>query len=121
MWWMPWRSQAMKDVAACVKPRGAGKRALIRGCPNGETRPARARDLEIVVRRRGAGRRATRTAKGMCTPRQASTKLTVGRPRLGRIGFSLEGEEGDSLKTGNRGNSFGSGSVRAGRMRCRIQ
>ena len=41
MWWMPWRSQAMKDVAACVKPRGAGKRALIRGCPNGETRPAR--------------------------------------------------------------------------------
>ena len=41
MWWMPWRSQAMKDVAACVKPRGAGKRALIRRCPNGETRPAR--------------------------------------------------------------------------------
>ena len=39
MWWMPWRSQAMKDVAACVKLRGAGKRALIRRCPNGETRP----------------------------------------------------------------------------------
>jgi hypothetical protein len=35
--WMPWRQQAMKDVAACDKPRGAGKRALIRGCPNGET------------------------------------------------------------------------------------
>jgi hypothetical protein len=41
MWWMPWRSQAMKDVAACEKLRGAGKRALIRRCPNGETRPAR--------------------------------------------------------------------------------
>src|SRR3970040_1166205 len=41
MWWMPWRRQATKDVAACDKLRGAGKRALIRGCPNGETRPAR--------------------------------------------------------------------------------
>src|SRR5688572_28490119 len=41
MWWMPWRQQATKDVAACDKPRGAGKRALIRGFPNGETRPAR--------------------------------------------------------------------------------
>jgi len=39
IWWMPWRQQAMKDVAACDKPRGAGKQALIRGCPNGETRP----------------------------------------------------------------------------------
>jgi hypothetical protein len=27
----------MKDVAACDKPRGAGKQALIRGSPNGET------------------------------------------------------------------------------------
>src|SRR5258708_25734983 len=39
MWWMPWRLQAMKDVAACEKLRGAGKRALIRRYPNGETRP----------------------------------------------------------------------------------
>ena len=35
---MPWRKQAMKDVGTCEKPRGAGKRAVIRGCPNGETR-----------------------------------------------------------------------------------
>ena len=41
MWWMPRRLQAMKDVAACEKLRGAGKRALIRRYPNGETRPAR--------------------------------------------------------------------------------
>ena len=27
----------MKDVAACDKPRGVGKRTLIRGFPNGET------------------------------------------------------------------------------------
>jgi hypothetical protein len=38
MWWMPWRLQAMKDVEACEKLRGAGKQALIRRCPNGETR-----------------------------------------------------------------------------------
>jgi len=37
--WMPWRQKAMKDVEVCDKPRGADKRALIRGCPNGETRP----------------------------------------------------------------------------------
>ena len=38
-WWMPWRQEAMKDVVSCEKPRGAAKQALIRGCPNGETRP----------------------------------------------------------------------------------
>ena len=36
---MPWRLLAMKDVEGCEKPRGAAKQALIRGCPNGETRP----------------------------------------------------------------------------------
>ena len=40
--WMPRRQQAMKDVVADDSPRGAGKQALIRGCPNGETRPVRA-------------------------------------------------------------------------------
>jgi hypothetical protein len=39
IWWMPWQLEAMKDVVACDKPRGAGKQALIRGFPNGETRP----------------------------------------------------------------------------------
>ena len=38
IWWMPWQLKAMKDVVACDKPRGAGKQALIRGFPNGETR-----------------------------------------------------------------------------------
>ncbi len=37
-WGMPRRREAMKDVVGCEKPRGAVKRALIRGCPNGETR-----------------------------------------------------------------------------------
>ena len=37
MRWMPRRQEAMKDVVVCDKPRGAGKQALIRGFPNGET------------------------------------------------------------------------------------
>jgi hypothetical protein len=34
---MPWQYEPMKDAAAGDTPRGAGKQALIRGCPNGET------------------------------------------------------------------------------------
>ena len=37
--WMPWHQEPKKDVVACDMPRGVGKRAVIRGCPNGETRP----------------------------------------------------------------------------------
>ena len=35
--WMPWQSEAMKDVGACDKVRGAGKHALILTFLNGET------------------------------------------------------------------------------------
>jgi hypothetical protein len=35
--WMPWQSEAMKDVETCDKRWGAGKRALIQRFPNGET------------------------------------------------------------------------------------
>src|SRR5215217_260467 len=35
--WMPWHLEPKKDVVICDKPRGADKRALIRGSPNGET------------------------------------------------------------------------------------
>lgn len=34
---MPWQLEAMKDVGACEKSRGAGTQALILECPNGET------------------------------------------------------------------------------------
>ena len=37
--WMPRQLEAMKDVGACDKVRGAGKHALIRTFPNGETHP----------------------------------------------------------------------------------
>ena len=36
---MPWEYWPMKDVEACDKLRGAGKQALIRRFPNGETQP----------------------------------------------------------------------------------
>jgi hypothetical protein len=36
--WMPRRQEPMKDVGGCDKPREAANQALIRGCPNGETR-----------------------------------------------------------------------------------
>ena len=36
--WMPWRQEPMKDASGCEKLRGAAERALIRRCPNGETR-----------------------------------------------------------------------------------
>jgi hypothetical protein len=35
--WMPWQSEAMKDVVTCDKLRGVGKQTLIRRFPNGGT------------------------------------------------------------------------------------
>ena len=34
---MPWHKEPMKDVVTCDMPRGVGKRAVIRGFPNGVT------------------------------------------------------------------------------------
>lgn len=39
-WWMPWQSEAMKDVIACDKLRGGGKYPVIRRCLNGGTQPS---------------------------------------------------------------------------------
>ena len=36
--WMPRYQEPMKDVGGRDRPRGAVNRAVIRGCPNGETR-----------------------------------------------------------------------------------
>ncbi len=44
---MPWQSEAMKDVEACDKVRGAGKRAVIRTSLNGETHLVSARYLTL--------------------------------------------------------------------------
>ncbi len=40
-WRMSRRQKAMKDVGTCEKPEGAGNRAVISGCLNGATQPAR--------------------------------------------------------------------------------
>ena len=37
--WMPWQSEAMKDVETCDKRWRAGKQALTQRFPNGETHP----------------------------------------------------------------------------------
>ena len=44
--WMSWHREATKDVVACDKLREAGKRALIRRCPNGETQ---LHDLQLLL------------------------------------------------------------------------
>jgi hypothetical protein len=36
-WWMPWLSEAMKDVTSCEKLRGGANIRYIRRCPNGAT------------------------------------------------------------------------------------
>ena len=48
----------MKDVAACEKLRGAGKRALIRRYPNGETHPCIDGFLDELCRRGHAATKA---------------------------------------------------------------
>ena len=47
IWWMPWQSEAMKDVVACDKLRGVGKQTLIRRFPNGETHLSQDRYLTL--------------------------------------------------------------------------
>ena len=58
---MPWRSQAMKDVQACEKLRGAGNEAMIRRYLNGETRPARV--MLNCIHRLSKRTRRTETSK----------------------------------------------------------
>ena len=40
--WMPWQSEAMKDVVACDKLWGVGKQTVIQRSLNGGTQPAQA-------------------------------------------------------------------------------
>ena len=46
---MPWHKKPTKGAAAGDTPRGAGKQALIRGCPNGETYTSKPCVLSYVV------------------------------------------------------------------------
>ena len=42
---MPGHQEPMKDVGICDKPRGVDNQTVIRGFPNGETRPGMTRLL----------------------------------------------------------------------------
>ncbi len=44
-WWMPWLSEAMKDVTSCEKLRGGANIRYIRRCPNGATLQAEGLEL----------------------------------------------------------------------------
>ena len=44
-WWMPWLSEAKKDVTSCDKLRGGANIRYIRRFPNGATLPAEGRKL----------------------------------------------------------------------------
>ena len=60
--WMPWQSEAMKDVVTCDKVRGAGKQALILTFLNGETHSIyRVSHSEYIAMRRRT--RGTETSK----------------------------------------------------------
>ena len=69
---MPWRLQAMKDVRACVKPRGAGNEALIRGCPNGETHSCEGVSRSEFI---GPRRRTRGTETSQYPQEQKSTEI----------------------------------------------
>jgi hypothetical protein len=62
----------MKDVQACVKPRGAGNGALIRGCPNGETRPCKGSARAEYI---GAERRTEGTETSQYLEEEKSTEI----------------------------------------------
>ena len=46
-WWMPWLSEAMKDVISCDKLRGSANNCYIRRFPNGATRLREAESIPI--------------------------------------------------------------------------
>ena len=70
--WMPWQLKAMKDVEVCDKPRGAGKQALIRGFPNGETQPVQ---LAIAHRIHRCARQTRGTEISKYPEEQKSTEI----------------------------------------------
>src|SRR6185437_5875385 len=84
---MPRRLQAMKDVATCEKLRGAGKRALIRRCPNGETRPTvkrlsarAARSKPPAANEEGLSARAARSKPPAANEERLSARAARAKP-----------------------------------------
>ncbi len=73
---MPWQLEAMKDVGACDKLRGAGKRALIRRFPNGETLP-----WSYGVTAKAGPTRGTETSKYPQERKSIETPLVVASER----------------------------------------
>ena len=73
---MPWRQEAMKGVGACDKLRLAGKRAMIRRCPNGETR-----QWSCTVTAKAEPTRGTETSKYPQERKSIETSLVAASER----------------------------------------
>ena|SRR5687767_12660388 len=69
--WMSWHREATKDVVACDKLREAGKRALIRRCPNGETQ---LHDLQLLTAECIGGAERTRGTETSKYPQEKKEK-----------------------------------------------
>ncbi len=78
---MPWHQKAMKGVGACDKPRRAGKRAMTRGYPNGETHhPSWGGTFIILMGERTQG---TETSKYLEERKSTETPLVAASERGG--------------------------------------
>ena len=73
---MPRRQEAKKGVGACDKLRLAGKRAIIRRCPNGETR-----QWLCTVTAKAGPTRGTETSKYPQERKSIETPLVVASER----------------------------------------
>jgi hypothetical protein len=68
VWWMPWLSEAMKDVISCDKLRVGANNRLIRRFPNGATHPVEGR-----ISSRAIGRKLTRRTETSKYPEEKKT------------------------------------------------
>src|SRR5688572_11586683 len=95
---MSWHREATKDAGACEKLRGAGNQALIRRCPNGETRSRFQKPGSLTAERIGGVERTRGTETSQYPQEQKETSI----PSV------AASERGDSP---NRDSSRGYGST----------
>ena len=70
VWWMPWLSEAMKDVISCDKLRVGANNHLIRRFPNRATHPD-----EVRISFRAIGEKLTRRTETSQYPEENKTTV----------------------------------------------
>ncbi len=77
---MPWLVEAMKDVLGCDKPRGAAKKALIRGFLNGATQHGANHVTTSVGRTQGSETsQYLKEKKSNEIPKVAASEMGIGQ------------------------------------------